>query len=188
MLVGFLLCLAVAVVGALVFVYSGLYDVRADKKPGAVKRWLLSTTMKRSVQTRAEDIDVPDLDTRKMLITGAGHYDEMCADCHGAPGAEPAELAEGLNPQPPRLARSDPDEDPAELFWVTKYGLEMTGMPSWGESHDDESIWAMVAIMKKLPAMSAEEYESLVETAKSDAHHHREGAHRHHDHGHGHGH
>ena len=27
--------------------------------------------------------------------------------------------------------------NPAELFWVTKHGIKMTGMPAWGATHGD---------------------------------------------------
>ena len=50
---------------------------------------------------------------------------------------------------------------PQELFWVTKNGIKMTGMPAWGKTHSDKKIWAMVAFMKKLPDMSAEEYKKM---------------------------
>ena len=54
--------------------------------------------------------------------------------------------------------------DPREIFWVTKYGIKMTGMPAWGKTHSDKKIWAIVTFVKKLPNMSAEEYEKMENT------------------------
>ncbi|HKT43001.1 MAG TPA: cytochrome c, partial [Rhodanobacteraceae bacterium] len=60
---------------------------------------------------------------------------------------------------PPNLTRFAPD--PAEAFWIIKHGLKMTAMPAWGATHDDHTIWAMVAYLQKQPRMSAAEYQSL---------------------------
>ena len=102
----------------------------------------------------------------------------MCVMCHGAPGIEAGEAREGLNPQPPLLAKvkdlvTDP---PGELFWVIKNGIKMTGMPAWGPTHSDEKIWAMVAFVRKLPNLSAEEYKVMQQQLS--------GSDRDHDHGH----
>ena len=140
-LIAYAVLAAAVVLGALGFIYSGVYNVAADQEVGALKHWILSTTMERSVEARLDEVDVPDLEREELIQSGATHYDQMCVHCHGAPGAKPGEIAQGLNPQPPELAKMEEDEDPAELFWVTKHGIEMTGMPAWGVTHDDESIW-----------------------------------------------
>lgn len=49
----------------------------------------------------------------------------------------------------------------ARLFWVTKHGIRMTGMPAWGLSHGDGEIWDMVAFIKRLPTLSAREYQDI---------------------------
>ena len=77
------------------------------------------------------------------------------------PGKEESELSKGLNPHAPYLVKSVKGMDPKELFWVTKNGIKMTGMPAWGKTYSDEKIWAMVAFMKKLPDISAEEYKKM---------------------------
>jgi hypothetical protein len=60
---------------------------------------------------------------------------------------------------------------PAELFWVTKQGIKMTGMPSWGATHDDVDLWAVVAFMMELPDIDAASYESMLLSAKGRGHH-----------------
>jgi hypothetical protein len=37
-------------------------------------------------------------------------------------------------------------------------------MPAWGVTHDDEILWDVVAFLRKLPKLTAEEYQSLVES------------------------
>ena len=52
----------------------------------------------------------------------------------------------------------------AELFWITKHGIKMSGMPGWAD-HSDEELWATVAFLRKLPAMTPEDYATLVMAA-----------------------
>ena len=46
----------------------------------------------------------------------------------------------------------------------------MTGMPAWGKSMDDESIWGMVAFLQRLPGMPADQYHELVEASEGHTH------------------
>jgi molybdopterin-biosynthesis enzyme MoeA-like protein len=39
--------------------------------------------------------------------------------------------------------------------------LPVTGMPALGPTHDDETLWAVVAFVEQLPALTAEEYARL---------------------------
>lgn len=162
----------VGVVSGAGLIYSGLYNVAADKENSALKEWLLHTTMENSVASRLDEVpEPPPLDDPHLVVEGALHYDSMCADCHGAPGSEPGEIALGLNPPPPKLVDEAPEEDPRELFWVTKYGIEMTGMPGWGTSHDDEEIWGLVAVMKQFDDMTGDQYRQVVKSVKAQGHH-----------------
>jgi mono/diheme cytochrome c family protein len=56
------------------------------------------------------------------------------------------------------------DLSDAELFWVAKNGLKMTGMPSFGKTHTDEQLWGIVAFVRRLPNLAPEEYGAMVKT------------------------
>ncbi len=172
----------VAILSVLIFVYSGVYDVAATKENSAAKVWLLQTTLNRSVASRAAKITVPSLD-KADLLEGASHYDAMCASCHGAPGKSRAEFAAYLNPEPPDFGKEAQGLDhpsAQKVFWITKYGIEMTGMPAWGPTHSDEELWDMVAFMQKFSTMSGQDYQGWIDKAQQSGHHHD-------DHGHDHG-
>ena len=72
---------------------------------------------------------------------------------------------------------------PEEQFWVIKNGIKMTGMPSWGETHEDKELWELVSFIQKIPSLSSQEYRSLVSyqnkqatSAKNtDGHNHEHG-------------
>jgi len=152
--------LAAIVLGA---AYRGVIYIGADRPDPAVVAWFLSTTSDRSVARHAADVRVPPLDRPEMAREGFGYYREMCVECHGAPGrpASQAEVGKGLSPQPPNLAEPAGDLSPKELFWVTRHGISMSGMPAWGETHSDDKLWNIVAFVETLRHKKPEQYQAL---------------------------
>lgn len=164
-----LLVLLVLALASLAFIYSGVYDVAAATPDTGLIQWALETIQDRSVHRRAEqvatEVRMPPLDDPDLIRTGLIEYHEMCVVCHGAPGVEISPTGQGLNPSPPLLADEAAGEDPGELFWVTKNGIKMTGMPAFGVTHSDEELWAIVAFMRRMGELSPEEYRRMVEEA-----------------------
>ena len=175
----FVLVLIVAAGGAVGFAYSGLLDVSSTASEPRLFRWLLQTARENSVQRRAADIAVPDLSSKTQVAGGASAFGEMCAGCHGAPERDPMIGAKDMNPAPPNLAETVAERTPAELFWVIKHGIRMTGMPAWGPTHSDAQLWELVAFLEQLPALSADDFRELLARSGGDGHGH--------DHGGGHG-
>jgi len=168
----------VLAVGGIVGVaYSGALNVSATAKDADLIGWLLQTSRERSVERRAEDIAVPDLSGETEVAAGAQAFGEMCAGCHGAPGRDPFIGARDMNPAPPDLAKVADVRNPAELFWVIKHGIRMTGMPAWGQTHSDAQLWELVAFVERLPSLSPAEYRELAQRGAAHGH----------DHGHEHG-
>ncbi len=157
----------------LIVVYTGAFDVAADTRHSPLTRWALSTTMENSVERQASGIEAPDLSDPARVRNGAAHYKENCEICHSGPGAEESEIHKGLNPHAPELVRTADDWSAAQLFWLAKHGVKMSGMPSFGRTHSDEEIWNIVAFVQQLPKMSPARYAEL--TAGAEEHHHAEG-------------
>jgi mono/diheme cytochrome c family protein len=81
----------------------------------------------------------------------------MCVGCHGAPGKDPSEIGNGLRPRPPDLAKAALQLDKGELFWIVKNGIKMAGMPAFGATHRDRTIWNIVGfVQEQLPNLTAE--------------------------------
>lgn len=162
---------ALAAAGVFAFIYSGWYSVAADRADAPAVEWMLETTRIRSIKTRAGDINAPrDLGDAVRVRRGAAGYADMCQICHLAPGMVATPLHQGLNPKAPRFddARSH-RHSPAYLFWTIKHGIKMTAMPAWGETHDDEQLWDLVAFVQQLPEMTEQEYGSLTATYPDNA-------------------
>jgi mono/diheme cytochrome c family protein len=154
------LVLLVALVG-LTLVWNGSYDVGADSPHRGYTRALLEYARERSIDRRSRGIDVPQLDDPALIAAGAEHYAAMCTGCHLAPGVTGSELREGLNPMPPDLTQQRAARDPGRTFWIVKHGVKMTGMPAWGVTHDDASLWGIVAFVEQLPQMTPDRYAQL---------------------------
>jgi mono/diheme cytochrome c family protein len=151
----------------LLFVFSGIYNIGATSPHYKFTRWVISKMTDHSIKHYSGEVaEPPNLTDSSLIKTGFMHYREMCSGCHGAPGINCNEIAEGLYPKPPRLLKSANEWKPAELFWIIKNGIKMTGMPGFGISHSDDKIWAMVAFMEKLPDMTLDQYKSLDTTIK----------------------
>jgi mono/diheme cytochrome c family protein len=153
---------AVVIAGAL-FIYGGLFNVAASDRHWPAVAWLMETARIRSIKAHAARIAAPPgLDDPAKLLIGTEHYASHCALCHGAPGVPKGDIAQGMYPSPPELAGAARRYSDAELFWILKHGIKMTGMPAWSD-HNDAELWATVAFLKKLGAgMTEQEYGELV--------------------------
>ncbi|MCK2183628.1 c-type cytochrome [Halomonas getboli] len=148
--------------GAGTFIYSGLYNVSAQEEHLPVVEWALHTTMRQSVDARAESIETPDLTDTAKIRQGASAYESLCAACHLTPGMDDTVLRQGLNPMPPNLTEPG-DVPPEEQFWIIDNGIKMTGMPSWGATHEDQELWELVAFLQEMPSLSERQYEALLQ-------------------------
>ena len=157
-LLGFLSAFVLMVATALVITYSGAYNVAANVPDMAPVSWLLSTNMKQSVARQAHTISSPPRLTEEQARQGARLYKDTCVYCHGAPGKDPGSIGKGLNPEAAYLPDAVKRWSDAELFWIIKNGVKMTGMASYGAAHTDEEIWALVAFVRRLPNMTPEQY------------------------------
>ena len=107
-----------------------------------------------------------------MIATGARHYAAMCSGCHLAPDeTNDSDMRAGLYPKPPDLTKHL-HASPAEAFWVIKHGIKMSGMPAWEVTHDDASIWGLVAFLQKLPELTPAQYQALARTEGESYHQH----------------
>ena len=163
-------------IALMVFLWSGVYDVGADDPHTRPVLAMMETLRDRSIAVRSRDIAVPNLQDQALVLKGAGQYAAMCTGCHLAPGMEDSEIRPGLYPQPPDLSKTR--VDPNIAFWTIKHGVKMSAMPAWGTTHDDPTIWSMVAFLQKLPDLTPAQYKDLVAKAPPDEE--MEGGHHHH--------
>jgi cytochrome c553 len=161
-LFGTALALAAAgMVAIALFAWSGLYSVAASSGHWAVVELLLRFGMESSVRTHAPALTPPDLGDESLIRLGAGHFHAGCAFCHGSPGTPVGAAALWMLPPPPELSGKMAQWTDQELFWIVRHGIKYTGMPAWPVQGRDDEVWALVAFLRRLPALDAESYAAL---------------------------
>ena len=176
-------CLLIA--GVALYIWLGCYNIAATVPHWKVTHLFLEEVRERSISAHGRGIIVPPLKEPKFMDMGFKNYHAMCRLCHGAPGYSQTEIAKGFYPPPPDLTKEESavrDRNGAELYWVIKNGIKMTGMPAFGPTHSEDELWGVVSFLKKLPSLKPEEYKAMVKAAglhgeREDDHPHGHKAH-----------
>ena len=159
---GTLAVLAFALIGAGLFIESGIYNIGADDHHTKIVLALIEHLRERSIDARDRGIELRYVEDPQRIAAGAKRYAALCVGCHLAPGLTKSEIRPGLYPHPPNLAQEDL-RDGRRAFWIVKHGIKMSAMPAWGKSLDDADIWDVVAFVRKMPDMTPETYRQLSE-------------------------
>ena len=174
--------LLVAVIGACIaawIIVGGRFDVSVAAQLPQPVHDLIHQTRVNAVRREARHLQAPtvNLEDEAVLFQAVMGFQSMCADCHHPPGGQPSALAQGLNPPPANLSEAADKRSLEELFWVTKNGIRMSGMPAWGLTHGDEELWAIAKLLKRFPTLSGADYEDLHRAAEAAGLEHHHGHH-----------
>jgi len=165
-----------AAVGAVVF-FGGYYDISSTKLHLQPVYTVLEQGMRESVQHYARDVQTPAYVTQAKglpmtgaapspaLLRGAGLYRDNCVVCHGAPGVAQDDIGKSMQPVPGPLADASRRWRPNELYWITRHGIKMSGMPAWEFHLADEDLWAVVGFLVALPELSPQAYAAVTKQA-----------------------
>jgi cytochrome c553 len=140
--------------------------------PAGWHRWIAA---RQSVTLRSLTVVPPELDDAARAMRGAGHYALVCADCHGSPAGPAERFALDLLPPPPPLVRAaDRWRPDARVFQTVLHGIRNSAMPGWPSEVRQDEVWDMVAFLRVMPDLSAEEYRRMAGEAGDCAHCHGE--------------
>lgn len=90
------------------------------------------------------------------------HFIAHCAVCHGPDGRGDTPIGRNLYPKVPDLTGAETQQlTDGELYYIISNGVRFTGMPAWGDEDRPESIWELVAFIRRLPHLSSEEREQM---------------------------
>lgn len=155
-ILGIVLTLAIALIGAYALVRSGLIPANADANPGRLETWMAHTSLDATLQRDAPKGQNPVSLTEQDLLDGVHLFARYCAVCHGSAkgAASPSPIAKGLYQKPPQLATDGVEDDPEGVsFWKIKHGIRLTGMPSFGNSLSDRQIWTLALFLKHMDTL-----------------------------------
>ncbi len=151
----------VVAIGAAVFFFGGFYSVAGTAKEPEIVQWALIQVRTASIARHATENPPTPLNDASVMAGARAYAARGCVNCHGAPGADWAKFSEGLRPDPPDLKDVVKERTLAQLFWVIKNGINMTGMPSFAMAGvPDPEIWNIVAFAKKIPDVSEADYKA----------------------------
>jgi thiosulfate dehydrogenase len=145
---GIFVTLLIAICGVFAVSSFGWYPIGADNPPGGLERAIASRAMNVYADKHKPQMENPTKLTPENLIEGAKEYEEHCAFCHGGAKAKISPMQNKFNPPAPQLINRIPHDPDNWLFWVTKHGVRMTGMPSWDGVMTDEEMWKVIAFIK----------------------------------------
>lgn len=150
--------LAGGIAFAVLIAYSGVYSVAASAGHHPLIEGFLKMAKDRSVIFNSRPVDTPELELTELVPLGAGHFQGTCAVCHGSPGQPVNPVFRHMLPHPPDLQLHAPHWTRAQLFWITRHGIQFTGMPAWSGVDRDDEVWAVVAFLEALPSMTEADY------------------------------
>ncbi len=108
------------------------------------KRWLIGRAAREVVPPQGQGGTTP-------RAIGGMQFRADCAACHGSDGRSPTDTGKWMSPRAPDLGWAETQAwSDAELFWIIKHGIRMTGMPGFGRVHPDERIWQIVAYVREI--------------------------------------
>lgn len=159
--------LLAALAGAAVVVYGGVYDVSATRQHTQWVYSLLDTALRQSVRRQARDISPPPLDDAARIQRGAACFQAKCVQCHGAPGVATSDIGKSMQPVPGPLVDAQQRWRPREIYWITRYGIKMSGMPAWEFRLQDSELWDLAAFVTHLPSLSPKAYADLTQAGQA---------------------
>jgi mono/diheme cytochrome c family protein len=143
---------AVALLGLALAVYlcCGFMDAAADTAPPAWEASLMTSAVHASVRRRAPALRNPLPDRDQTLIAGGMLYMRDCVGCHGAPGQPPSDFGATFYPRVPQFALVGSQYSDAQLFWVAKHGIRMSGMYPQAPHYQDSQLWSFAAFIARI--------------------------------------
>lgn len=142
---------------------SGWYHIGSTNQHWQLVHSVLEHGMRESVRYHARNLSLPPPGGAAQVRRGAAVYRDNCVQCHGAPGVAQQDFGKAMQPVPGPLVDATKRWRARELVWITRNGIKMSGMPAWEFHLPDEDIWAVVAFIEQLPALSAPAYAALMQ-------------------------
>lgn len=141
---------ALSVLAVCVFAYFrlGIAPVATSAAPMMFEHTLAKAALHARIR-REMPTSAPISADDPNLTAGAHVYTKHCAVCHGMVDQPATYIARGMFPKPPQLFIKTVANDPAgEIYWKTKNGIRLTGMPAFGGSLTETEIWQVSLLLK----------------------------------------
>ena len=129
------------------------FSLSALDEPSEVETFVATHGKRLLVGKEAAEVTpVATVRTETDLAFGNGLFVAQCSSCHGVDGRTPTEMGRRMYPRAVDLGSAHVQGySDAEMFWIVKNGIRLTGMPGLGDSQPDDNIWRLVQFLRTLP-------------------------------------
>jgi thiosulfate dehydrogenase len=149
---GVAVTILVLAIGGIGYLRFGFAEVRGDLPPSRWERSFMTSAVHASVRRRAPGIPNPVAPTEENLIAGGKLYFNECAGCHGTPG-KPNQSSDTLYPPIPEFPAVGTQYSEAQIFWIAKHGIRLSGMFANGKWDPDEKLWTITAYIARIKSL-----------------------------------
>lgn len=127
-------------------------SISALPEPGALETSVATAARDWLIQRAARGpLPSPPPRNAASLSAGRALYGMDCASCHGQDGRAPTPIGESMYPRVLDLGSPAAQNlSDAELFWVIKNGIRLSGMPGFARINSDEEIWQLTYYVRSL--------------------------------------
>ncbi|MCA1580968.1 MAG: c-type cytochrome [Acidobacteria bacterium] len=163
---GILLVLLLAFLAGGAVLFAGMVrrGFSARDTPSMPEAFMAQRMRRWSIPAKAREMKNPFADSAEAVAGGRAHFADHCATCHGNDGRGKTEIGQNLYPKAPDMwGRETQKLSDGEIFYIIKNGVRLTGMPAWGQDtpEDDRQSWHLVAFIRHMPRITAEELEAM---------------------------
>jgi mono/diheme cytochrome c family protein len=155
-----LLIVAALAIGVYVPVRRG-FSTRTE--PGRVESAIAGTLREWSIPAKYERMPNPVACSEEVFKQAQAHWADHCATCHANNGSGDSMLGRGMYPRPPDMRSAETQhESDGELYYTIKNGVQLSGMPAFGEPGDEDAdSWKLVCFIRRLPQLTAQEEQDM---------------------------
>ena len=152
--------LAITLAAIVLILAAGLWalsstNLSALEDPGGFETWAATAAKRRLIARAAKEVSPGPARDDAALSMGGMQFRADCAACHGSDARSPTDIGKAMSPRASDLGTPEVQAwSDAELFWIIKHGIKMTGMPGFGKVHRDERIWHMVYYVRSIGGKS----------------------------------
>jgi predicted CXXCH cytochrome family protein len=163
-----LLILVIGAVGAVLLLHRGF---RATNQPFAFETTAARTVRNYSIPGAARSEKNPLDAALRNLQDGRDAFLAKCQTCHSHDGSGQTTVGQSLYPRVPdlRASRTQSLTD-GELHYIIENGVELTGMPAWGNPHEaqNDDSWKLVLYIRSLQLLKQQEQSQQTSTSASE--------------------
>ncbi len=126
---------------------------RATAEPSTVEAVVARTVRNFAIPSDARRQKNPLEASPQNLDDGREAFLAACATCHGRDGSGTTPTGQSLSPRVPDLhSRQTQDLTDGEIHYIIENGVELTGMPAWGNLHQlpNDGPWKLVLHIRSL--------------------------------------